>query len=267
MFFYASKILFFFAQPSSVVVILIAAGLLLVHWRPVAGRRLALAGLALLLIIGLSPLGNALLLPLEDRFASHVPPIPTEPIAGILILGGFEDAVVTEKRGGLEVNESAERLVEGVRLARALPNAKVVFTGGSGMLFNKTVAGPAVRQFLIDAGIDPARIVIESQSRDTYENATLTKALLKPADTDRWLLVTSAYHMPRAVGAFRAAGFRVTPYPVDFRTRGRQDLKGPFGSVAEGMKRTDMAMREWIGLVGYWLGGRSSALYPGPEEK
>jgi uncharacterized SAM-binding protein YcdF (DUF218 family) len=70
--------------------------------------------------------------------------------------------------------------------------------------------------------------------------------------------------MPRAVGAFRAAGFAIEPYPVDWRTRGPGELLWPFPTVGDGLKRTDTAAHEWIGLVAYWLAGKSAELLPGP---
>ncbi|HEY8129419.1 MAG TPA: YdcF family protein [Hyphomicrobium sp.] len=264
MFFIASKIVFFCIQPSSLAFIALGLALLLGYRHPRLARLFLLFGFGIILFFGFLPGGNVLVLPLEQRFASRVPPVPQEKISGIILLGGFEDGSVTESRGGLALNESAERLTESLRLARALPDAKVVFTGGSGSLFGGEGIGADIRKFLVDAGIEASRIVIENDSRNTYENATLTKALLKPTPQDRWLLVTSAYHMPRSVGVFRKVGFDVIPYPVDFRTRGRRDALRPFDSIAAGLERTDLAAKEWIGLFAYWLSDRSAALFPGP---
>lgn len=264
MFFIASKVIFFFIQPSSLAFVALLLGILLVGRHPKWGRRFLYAGLAMIVFFGFLPTGNMLVLPLEERFGSHVPPIPNEKISGIILLGGFEDGSITRARGGLALNEAAERLTETLRLARALPDARVVFTGGSGSLFGGKGIGGPVRQFFIDAGIAPERIVIENNSRNTYQNAVFTKALLKPAPQDRWLLVTSAYHMPRSIGVFRKVGFDVIPYPVDFRTRDQGDGFRPFDSIGAGLQRTDLATKEWIGLLAYWISGRSSALFPSP---
>jgi uncharacterized SAM-binding protein YcdF (DUF218 family) len=113
-------------------------------------------------------------------------------------------------------------------------------------------------------GIAPARITLEGKSRNTVENAVFSKEVVKPEPRERWLLVTSAYHMPRAIGIFRKAGFAVEPYPVDWRTPGWEDTLRPFPTVGDGLQRTDTAVREWVGLAIYWLTGRSSALFPGP---
>jgi uncharacterized SAM-binding protein YcdF (DUF218 family) len=116
----------------------------------------------------------------------------------------------------------------------------------------------------VEAGIARARILLESKSRNTYENALLTRDLAKPVDGERWFLVTSAYHMPRAIGLFRKAGFNVTAYPVDYRTRGPEDMARIFGRIPQGLMRFDLAVGEWIGLVAYRMLGRIDALFPGP---
>ena len=264
MFHTASKILFLIFQPSSLAVIAIAAGLILVRANRGHGLGLISIGFTWIVVAGLLPLSNALILPLEERFASHQPSLPHDSITGIIILGGFEDGWVTRGRGGLAVNEAAERLTEGLRVARALPNTKVVFTGGRGTLFGAEGVGASVRKYLIDAGVAPERILIENSSGDTYENAVFTRDLIKPKPDDRWLLITSAYHMPRAVGVFRQVGFDVVPFPVDFRTRDVGDVWRPFDRIGEGLEQADLAAKEWIGLVAYRLTGRSAALFPGP---
>ena len=108
-------------------------------------------------------------------------------------------------------------------------------------------------------GIAKERITLEDQSRDTLENARFTKALVQPKSGERWLLVTSAHHMPRSVGLFRSEGFAVEAFPVDYRTRGAIDMLRPFSTLGDGLRRTDTAMREWVGLFIYWASGRTAA--------
>jgi uncharacterized SAM-binding protein YcdF (DUF218 family) len=141
-----------------------------------------------------------------------------------------------------------------------------VFSGGGGTLLEDEAAeAGAVRRFAGALGIDPDRILVEDRSRTTEENAAFSKALVEPKPGERWLLVTSAWHMPRAVGCFRQAGFGVTAYPVDFRTRGASDARRPFAFVSDGLRRVDVAAREWAGLLAYRLAGRVPELFPGPE--
>lgn len=264
--FIATKILSTLLQPSNFLTAALALGIALAgfdRWRA-RGWRLAAISFVALLAAGFLPIGNMLLAPLEERFGERQAEAPSGPVDGIILLGGFEDGRVSAGRGGLGVNESAERLTEGVRLALRLPTAKVIFTGGVSSLFdNETVEEP-VRRYLIDAGVAEDRIFIETRSRNTYENAKLTRELVSPTPEQRWVLVTSAYHMPRAAGVFRKAGFVIIPFAVDYRMRDASDVLRTFASLPDGLKRLDLAWREWLGLAAYWWNGRIDTLLPGP---
>ena len=270
MFFYLAKVLWFVLQPSTLIALLIGYGAILI-WTGWArwGRRFVTGGAVLLLLAGLSPLGNALILPLEDRFPRanlDAPPVPT----GFIVLGGAEDRLVEVARGAPAVNEAGERLLETVVLARKFPEAGIAFSGGdAGILYKADSEAVGAAALLKDMGVAPDRLILEGGSRDTYENAVYLKSeldklgLLGPGQ--RWVLITSAFHMPRAMGAFRAAGFEVEPWPVDYRTRGPADFIRPFDKVSEGLRRVDMAVHEWVGLLAYWLAGRTDSLFPGPK--
>lgn len=267
MFYVLSKIGFFLVQPSTLAMTLLAIGIVGSLLRPDPRRwhKLALAGLASLILFGFSPLANIIILPLEERFAKPDLARIGGDVAGIVVLGGFEEGWVSASRGELGLNEAAERLTEARRLASLLPRAKVVFTGGAGgLVLADRAAAAEVGDWLAAAGVSRDRIVLEDASRTTWENATLTRALLRPEPGQRYLLVTSAHHMPRAIGVFRRAGFDVVAYPVDFRTNGWGDALRPFESLGDGLRRLDRATKEWIGLVAYRLTGRSSALFPAP---
>jgi uncharacterized SAM-binding protein YcdF (DUF218 family) len=264
MFFFLSKVLGFFALPSNLIISLGILGALLLATRHArAGWRLVVASLLLLAIFGFSPVGNAMMLPLEQRFppwdASRGVP------AGIIVLGGALSPRVSAARGVVVLNEAAERLTVAVELARRYPQARVVYSSGNGSLVHADAEETrhALRQFE-DLGLARTRILLEDRSRNTAENALFSKQLIKPKPGERWLLITSAYHMPRAVACFRRVGFAVEPYPVDWRTRGPDDLTEPFGSLADGLKRADTAAKEYVGLFAYWLTGRTSELWPEP---
>ena len=268
MFYYASKFAALLVLPSSAGLIAITVGLLLIAFsatRRKQGLWIASTGVIILMVAGFSPMSNWLIYPLEQRFANHPLPTATDPVHGIIILGGFEDGWVSAGRPSLAVNEAAERLTEAVRYAKRWPQAKIVFTGGvGGFLASGTDAAGPVGAFLADAGVKPERIVLEGQSRNTLENAIFTRRLVAPKSGDTWLLVTSAYHMPRAIGVFRTAGFNVVPAPVDYRTRDSRDLVRFFNRASAGLMRSDLALKEWIGLVAYRLTGRTAELFPGP---
>lgn len=267
MLFALSKLLWFLAQPSSLLGLVMVAGLSLAL-RPATSRlglRLAIAGATLIFVLGLSPISTLLLLPLEQRFARPVVTDGNRDFAGIIVLGGGEDASVTAARGMLHLNEAGERITEGGALALRLPSTRLVFTGGSGLLLRPNLSGTeGVAAYWRTIGIARDRILLDGLSRNTYENAVLTRDLVRPKPGERWLLLTSAAHMPRAMGLFRHAGFDVTAYPVDFRTEATAADLTPFHSVPGGLRRLDDATREWAGLIASRLLGRSSALFPGP---
>jgi uncharacterized SAM-binding protein YcdF (DUF218 family) len=269
MFFYLAKGLWFLLQLSTLIALLIGYGAILI-WTGWArwGRRFVTIGAVLLLLAGLSPLGNALILPLEDRFPRAELDAP--PPTGFIVLGGAEDRLVGTARQVPALNEAAERLVEAAMLARRFPEAKIAFSGGdAGILYKSSSEAKGAESLLTALGVPEDRLILEDESRDTYENAQFLKdKLTRDGDLGpgkRWLLITSAYHMPRAMGAFRQAGFDIEAWPVDYRTRGVADLTRPFDKVSEGLRRVDVATREWIGLMAYWLTGRSDALFPGPR--
>jgi uncharacterized SAM-binding protein YcdF (DUF218 family) len=265
MFFILSKVLGFFAIPSNLVVSIGILGVLLLMTRFAGvGRRLGVGSLLVLAILGLSPAGNALIIPLEQRFppwdAAQGAP------AGIVVLGGAISPNVSAARNDVALNEAAERLTVVAELARRYPKARIVFSGGSGsLIYDEGTEAEFAARALQSLGVPYGRVQLEDRSRDTSENAVFSKAVAEPKPGERWLLVTSAYHMPRAVGAFRKAGFPVEPYPVDWRTRGWDDVFRPFATMGDGLRWGDTAVREWVGLLAYWLTGRSAELFPAPE--
>jgi len=264
MFFFLAKTMGFFSAPSNVLMSLALIGVILMATRFArAGRRIAVTAVLLLAFVGWSPFGNAIILPLEERF----PPWNAARGApdGIICLGGAVDTVVSPVRDEVALNEAAERMTAVAELARRFPNARVVFTGGSGRIIFDGVSEASLAARLFESfGIAKERVTLEDKSRDTLENALFTRDLVKPKSGERWLLVTSAHHMPRSVGIFRGAGFAVEAFPVDYRTRGAIDLLRPFSTLGDGLRRTDTAMREWVGLAIYRLTGRSDSLFPAP---
>ena len=264
MFFVLSKILGFFANPSNLIISLGLVGvvMLLTPWRR-AGFWLATVSMVVLAVLGLLPIGNALLLPLEDRFpawqAEGAAP------AGIVVLGGAITPDVSAARHEVALNEAAERLTAAAALARHYPEARIIYSGGSGaLIYGEGNEAPLALALLESLGVAAERIALEDRSRNTIENAIFSKTIAQPKSGQRWLLVTSAYHMPRAVGAFRSAQFPVEPYPVDWRTRGKEDVFRLFATLGDGLRRTDTAVHEWVGLFAYWLTGKSSELFPRP---
>ncbi|WP_049823770.1 YdcF family protein [Bradyrhizobium sp. WSM2254] len=227
------------------------------------GRKLAVITLVLLALAASSPLGNLLLYPLESRFpawdASRGAP------DGIIVLGGSVDTDLSAAHRTPVVSHAADRLLAAAELARRYPNARIVFTGGTANLVStESREADYSAPILEGLGIPKERLILERDSRNTWENAIFTKQLVAPKPGERWLLVTSAFHMPRSMGIFRKAGFDVEAYPVDWRMGGRDDLFTFTRVSGDGLARIDVAVREWIGLLTYRVMGRTGELLPGP---
>lgn len=264
MFFYLSKLVWMVAVPSTFLTLLAGVGLLVIgRWRRL-GLTLAVLGVGGLLLAGLGPFGRIMLVVLEDRFPAYVD--DGRPVDGVIVLGGAELAGITAARGQASFQEAGERILAMGELSRRYPQARIVFSGGSSSLAGSPMQeAEVVRMALPQIGLDAGRVEFEPVSRNTAENARLSKELVQPKDGEKWLLVTSAFHMPRAMGCFREVGFPAVAYPVDFRTTGDPGFFRLFSSVSEGLGFFDLATREWVGLVAYYLTGRTDSPLPGPQ--
>jgi len=228
------------------------------------GGRLMIVSLALLAICGVSPLGDWVLYPLEQRF----PPWDAARGApdGIVVLGGSIDPDVSIAHGVAVVRSAPDRLIAAASLARRYPNARLIFTGGSANLIsNDAKEADYAAEVFESLGVAKGRLEIERRARNTGENAEFSKALAAPKNGERWVLVTSAFHMPRSVGIFRKAGFAVEPYPVDWRVGGRADLMSFRILPIDGLASLDTGIREWAGLLAYRISGKTSEFFPGPD--
>ena len=262
MYFVLSKVLWFLAAPSNLLLLLILAGAgLALRWRRLGLGLAVVAGLTLL-VGGVSPLASLVFGPLENRFSEFRD--DGTPLTGIVVLGGAVETGLSAARGQLVVNDAGERMIALGDLARRYPEATLVFAGGSGRLTGDgAVSESAVlRRHAAALGVSPERITYDDRSRNTHENATFSAELVKPKPGERWLLVTSAWHMPRAMGCFRRAGFAVTAYPVDYRTG--PGAGGLHATAGDGLFELDVAVREWLGLVAYRASGYTESVFPGP---
>lgn len=250
------------AQPLNVLLLALLVGFLLhLVRRQRAGWGMVAFAALMLALAGTLPWADWLVAPLENRFPP--PARLLERVDGIVVLGGAINPVLSAERGQPAVNASAERLFAMVELARRYPAAKLVYSGGTGSIAHQELKeAPVARDILERVGVDTARVIFESQSRNTWENATLSRPLAQPRDGETWLLVTSAGHMPRAVGAFRAAGWPVQPYPVDYLTAGR--TQGFGGGIAGGLGLISFALHEWAGLAYYRWRGWCASWFPAP---
>jgi uncharacterized SAM-binding protein YcdF (DUF218 family) len=257
------KLVWAVLQPGNLLLLCLVAGvLLLLSSRGRRGR--VLIGLSALgfVLLAVAPIGPAMLLALEERFPR--PAELPERIDGILVLGGAVDPALSLSYGETVFNGSIARVIGGIELARRHPEAKLALVSGEGGFFPVGYSeARATLGFAVEEGVAPDRILLEERSRSTHENAIFTKELFRPAPGKVWVLVTSAYHMPRSMGAFTAAGWHVIPYPVDFKIDPQTGLRANF-SLLDGLSASTLAGKEWVGLAGYHLMGWTRELFPAP---
>ncbi|MGE5475722.1 MAG: YdcF family protein [Bacteroidales bacterium] len=254
------KVVEMLAAPLNMVLLALLAAMALSAWgRRQAAWRLVRIATVVLVLLAVPPWETWLIAPLEDR----VPPPADLPkrVDGVIVLGGAIQPEITEARGQPALNGQAERITALVRLARDYPEARLVYTAGSASIVRQDLKeAPAARPLLQSMGVDVGRVLFEDLSRNTRENAVFTYQLVRPAPDQTWLLVTSAAHMPRSLGAFRAAGWQVVPYPVDYTVAGTASWGGGVGA---GARAVGQGLHEWAGLFYYRLRGWSDSWYPG----
>lgn len=263
MYFFLSKVLWFALKPSMLLFLGMTLGFILIL---VQRRRtgFALVGVTLLSLWAVSviPVGEMMVRNLEERFPKQE--ILPENIGGIIALGGAIDPVLSRGRGQLAVDGSTERLLYFAMLADARPDVPLIFTGGSGHLFDQSAKEAHYVENLAGlVGLDMSRVTLETESRNTMENAAFSKKLATVTPDKPWVLITSARHMPRSVGLFRKQGWSVIPYPVDFITLPEKGW-APTLEYLGGQSMLDAAVHEFVGMAMAYILNRSDNLYPAP---
>ena len=258
-----TRIFWLLVQPLTLVMLFVLLAFLLSFMKRRGWSRtfLVLGGL-LLFVTTFTTFGYALITPLEDRFQR-----PAEParIDGIVVLGGAMDGEVNSVRGGWEFNRSGDRYLETLRLALTHPEAKILVAAGPAALaLDQEREAFAAQRVFTAFGIAADRIILDDNSRNTEENAQFAKSLAGDMTGQTWLLVTSAFHMPRSVGLFRMADFPVVPWPADYLASGAEGWRIKPDQPPENIAVATIALREWTGLVGYKLTGKIADWFPGP---
>ncbi len=264
MFFIISKIFWVLVQPLNALCLAGFAGLILSRtnrWA-VFGQKAMNMALAGILFFGVLPLGPILMSVLERPYntASKLP----AQLDGIVLLGGAFEPALSQQAGHISLNGQASRVVCFLELAKSHPEATLVFSGGDGDILNpgQKEADDAAAFFSL-AGLKDRKIVFEDQSKNTYENAIFTKNLVQPKDSQNWVLVTSAYHMPRALGVFTKQGWGdILPYGCDPKTRGTFGIFGRIPNVTSNFGLLNLALKEYIGSLVYYVTGKSAFIRP-----
>ena len=257
-----NEILWTLLQPSAALVLLVALALVAswLRWHAIAATLLTVFLLAVAVVV-LLPVGEWLGSPLETRVAGAALPARAD---GIVVLGGAVDWRVTRERGQLSLNAAGERIAAAAALAQRYPEARLIVTGSFGDAFADDLrADPSGASLFFGPHFDGRSVTYLGASRSTYEDALLTLAEAEPQRGETWLLVTSAWHMPRALGTFRAAGWTLNPVPVEYRTSGELRV-GPDLDVGATLADLDRLVREWGAIAVYRREGRMVDPVSGP---
>ena len=264
MFFYLSKILWFFLDPGNAFLLALLVGLILTatRWRGV-GKFMVLMSLAFALLVTFVPIGKYMVRSLELRFPMP-DPLP-EKIDGIIVLGGVIDPVLSSYLSRPAINGAVERITRSASLAQEHPSARLIYSGGSGSLIDQHVReADYVASLYRQLGVTEPQLILERDARNTWENASNAFDIAKPKPGENWVLVTSAFHMPRAVGVFRRFGWETIPYPVDFSFSAELAVRSPM-SFSSGLGGFSEGLHEWIGLTAYWMTGKTGSAFPRPR--
>lgn len=255
--FIAAKLLQFATQPLAWVALLLLGALLALSLRRKGGLKLGWAALALLLLQGWEPLPDALLRQLEAQYPEPPTQASLQAFVGVVVLGGaLESAYVWQGHTQPALNDAAERMTEAVHLMQQDAHLRLLFSGGDGELLSDGLPEAArAKLFFERMGLAAQRLRYEAASRTTYENALLSARLPGIHPTQRWLLLTSAWHMPRAMAAFQKVGWNVSAYPVDFRAA--SDTPWSQYSLQRGASKWNLALHEWLGLLAYRLSAQA----------
>lgn len=255
LFFTASKLIWVLVRPETLIVLLLVTGWLLLRmgWARL-GRSISMVSILAVCVIAVFPVGDAFLSHLEKTY-------PTEPkvrkVVGIVVLGGGENDIQSSAWSQPNTGDAGDRFIMALALAHKHPDAIVLFTGGSGRLMGGTPGADIARDIFLGAGLDNSRLILEGASRNTAENGVMSLELVPDNLDGEWLLVTSAFHMRRAVASFCAAGWKnIVPWPTDYRTGGFADRIG--WNFAFNLNDLNIGVREWIGLAAYSLTSKTS---------
>jgi uncharacterized SAM-binding protein YcdF (DUF218 family) len=258
----AGEIAFAFLKPSSAVLLLLLSGLILLPLRRRAGVAALALGAGLFAALALLPVGEAALRALEARFPPANLAVAPDTI---ILLGGYMEPVPA--RAGASpagLGDAADRLTAAATLALRFPEARLVVAGnpvGSASTSSAELSADLLETF----GIGRERMVLDGGAFSTWDNASRTRERVLPRPGERHLVVTSAFHMPRAIGTFRAAGWPdPRAWPVDHLRETAPPWAGGI-DAASALRTADRAAREWLALLVYRLGGRTDALLPAPR--
>ena len=254
--FYLSKILWLIVNPFNIFIFinLFTMFLYFINFKRLS-LIIYLINFIFIALISFLPIGSYLTYIIEKEF--HTNTKFPEQVDGILILGGASNPLLFKEFDQISLNGSAERLVESVMIIRKFEKAKVIFSGGSGIVNRSDLGHSQVAKlFYKKIGADISKIFFEDKSRNTHENIIYSKKIAKPKKNENWLLITSAFHMKRALLIAEKNNWKLIPYAVDFKNVKEFKLI-PNLNLLSNLNSFQSGLHEWLGLVSYYLMGRT----------
>jgi len=258
LFFLGSKFFWALVMPANLgVLLLLGGGAIYALWRKRFGAWVMGAGVLVFGVFGVFNTGHALLYRLETRVPMVTAEALPQRVDGVLVLGGAVNARVSHWTNSPQFNEAADRIMAAHIITSRYPDARIVFSGGSGLVSGGGMnEADAMRQYFEDIGNNSHNIVYEDRSRNTVENIHNSFKLVNPAPEEVWILVTSAFHMPRSLGIAEKLGWNLMAYPVDYRSQGSYNVIPARLDVLDNLYASNVSIRELIGLLAYKLTGR-----------
>ena len=255
LFYWLSKLVWLIISPDSLLLLFLSATFFLFLFKKdVLAKRMLGFLLMIVTIVAVFPIGEWLLYPLESKYPNNP---ELEGVDGIIVLAGSEHHALSKLWDQVIVGEAIERNLAFMMLARLHPEAKLVFSGGVGsMLQQDYKAADVAKRLYQEQGMNVSKIIFERESRNTWQSALLSKNLVNPEAGTNWVLITTAWHMPRSMGIFCKVGWQVTPYPVDYYTQPGSLMRLSWG-FASNLNKLVIAVKEWVGLVTYKFTGKS----------
>jgi uncharacterized SAM-binding protein YcdF (DUF218 family) len=243
---FLNKLLPIFVLPLGWVLLLLVFALVRKKWWPVVVAMM-------ILVVASLPATASRLIGWLESFYPALPVAEAGPADAIVVLGGILGPKAVPG-GVINWNESSERFDGGVALLRAGRAKTLVFTGAR-MPWEKRIMvseGESLRVIALAQGVPAEQIVVTGEVGNTRDEARAVAELAKARGWKKVIVVTTAWHLPRAARLFRNAGVDFVPFPVDFRTDGKRSLAGvDFLPKAEALLMTEVALRECYGNVFY----------------
>ena len=258
--FYLSKILWLILSPFNIFIFITLFAILLYFFKL---RRLSLiiflVNFLFIALISFVPIGSYLIFKIEKEYHSYIK--TPDQVDGILILGGATIPLLYNEYDQISLNDSSERLAESVFIIKKFREAKVIFSGGSRIINRPDLDHAQVaKSFYKKVGLETNKIIFENNSRNTYENIKYSKKIANPKINEDWLLITSASHMKRALLIADKIDWKLIPYAVDFKNIKNFKLTPNF-NLLENLNSFHLGIHEWLGLVSYYLMGRTDKVF------